>query len=127
MCLLCQWSLHRCQLTPPPTPLAAAVPLAPRFSIAGNKVNWLGWEFYVGNRPTNGPRLWDVRFKGERILYELSAQEWLAGALRDGRGASATPAHVWGTRARLISDTRAVGAYGAASCLTSSLSLPACL
>lgn len=61
-----------------------------RFSISGNKVSWLGWEFYVGNKPTSGGRLWDIRFKGERVVYELSLQEEMAGAPREydwvGRG-----------------------------------------
>jgi hypothetical protein len=34
---------------------------------------------YVGNKPTSGMRLWDIRFKGERIVYELSLQEEMAG------------------------------------------------
>jgi hypothetical protein len=33
----------------------------------------------VGNKPTSGPRLWDIRFKGDRIVYELSMQEEMAG------------------------------------------------
>ncbi len=31
----------------------------------------------VGTRPASGPRLWDVRFGGERIVYELALQEAL--------------------------------------------------
>jgi primary-amine oxidase len=57
----------------------------PRFTIQGNKVNWLGWSFLIGNKATSGPRLWDIRFKGDRIIYELSMQEEMAGAR--GRGA----------------------------------------
>ncbi len=56
-------------------------PYGRRFSIDGNKVKWMGWEMDVGNKPTSGPRLWDIRFKGERIIYELSIQEAMAGAL----------------------------------------------
>ncbi|KAI8472809.1 MAG: copper amine oxidase [Monoraphidium minutum] len=53
-------------------------PYGRRFSISGNKVSWLGWDFAIGNKPTSGPRLWDIRFKGERIVYELSMQEEMA-------------------------------------------------
>jgi hypothetical protein len=38
-------------------------------------VAWLGWLLYVGYLPHFGPRFWDLRFKGERIAYELSMQE----------------------------------------------------
>ena len=31
----------------------------------------------VGTRPASGPRLWDVRYGGERIVYELALQEAL--------------------------------------------------
>lgn len=53
-------------------------PYGRRFSIVGNKISWLGWDFYYGNKATSGPRLWDIRFKGERIIYELSMQEEMA-------------------------------------------------
>ncbi|GBF94703.1 amiloride-sensitive amine oxidase [Raphidocelis subcapitata] len=53
-------------------------PYGRRFTIKGNKVEWLGWSMYVGNKPTSGMRLWDIRFKGERIVYELSLQEEMA-------------------------------------------------
>eukprot|EP00882_Tetradesmus_deserticola_P006545 GHRQ01006887.1.p1 GENE.GHRQ01006887.1~~GHRQ01006887.1.p1 ORF type:complete len:732 (+),score=281.45 GHRQ01006887.1:152-2347(+) len=54
-------------------------PYGRRFSIAqGNRVKWLGWELYVGYLPHYGPRYMDVRFKGERIAYEISMQEALA-------------------------------------------------
>ncbi|KIZ06096.1 hypothetical protein MNEG_1864 [Monoraphidium neglectum] len=53
-------------------------PYGRRFTITGNKVSWLGWEMNVGNKPTSGPRLWDIRFKGDRIVYELSMQEEMA-------------------------------------------------
>lgn len=50
-----------------------------RFSITqNNKVRWLGWELYVGYLPHYGPRYYDVRFKGERIAYEISMQEAMA-------------------------------------------------
>jgi primary-amine oxidase len=54
-------------------------PYGRRFSIeVGNRVTWLGWSLYVGYLPHYGPRYMDVRFKGERIAYEISMQEALA-------------------------------------------------
>lgn len=38
----------------------------------------MGWEFEAG-LGKRGPRLFDIRFKGERIAYELSVQEAMAG------------------------------------------------
>lgn len=54
-------------------------PYGRRFDITqGNRVSWLGWSLYVGYLPHYGPRYMDVRFKGERIAYEISMQEALA-------------------------------------------------
>ncbi|KAI4860842.1 copper amine oxidase [Hypoxylon rubiginosum] len=38
-------------------------------------VEYMGWSFYVSHTRTLGIMLFDIRFKGERILYELSMQE----------------------------------------------------
>lgn len=38
-------------------------------------VSWGPWSFSITTRPSTGIALWDVRFKGERILYELSMQD----------------------------------------------------
>eukprot|EP00775_Hariotina_reticulata_P009066 gene9066-9236_t len=37
--------------------------------------DWMGWSFSIGHRPTAGISFWDIRFKGERIVYELALQE----------------------------------------------------
>jgi hypothetical protein len=61
------------KLTSPP-------PQKNRFTIShGNRVSWLGWSLYVGYLPHYGGRFWDIRFKGERMAYELSLQEAMAG------------------------------------------------
>ncbi|KAK9823044.1 hypothetical protein WJX81_002929 [Elliptochloris bilobata] len=52
-------------------------PAGQRFRIDRNAVDWLGWSFQVGSRPASGLRAWDVRFGGERIVYELALQEAL--------------------------------------------------
>jgi primary-amine oxidase len=38
----------------------------------------MGWSFYLSFARDMGMSLWDVRFRGERILYEISPQEALA-------------------------------------------------
>ncbi|KAM0809732.1 putative Primary-amine oxidase [Seiridium cardinale] len=38
-------------------------------------VEYMGWTFYVAHTLSLGVMFYDIRFKGERILYELSMQE----------------------------------------------------
>lgn len=40
----------------------------------------MGWDLNMGMRSTAGMRLWDVRFNGTRVAYEISLQEAAAGA-----------------------------------------------
>lgn len=35
---------------------------------------WMGWSLSLGHKPTAGVSFWDIRFNGERIIYELSLQ-----------------------------------------------------
>ncbi|KAM9656801.1 uncharacterized protein ACIBXB_009052 [Morphnus guianensis] len=53
-------------------------PQGPRYSIRGNRVTFQGWSIAFGMNPNSGPRLFDIRYRGERIVYELSLQEALA-------------------------------------------------
>ncbi|KAJ6619998.1 amine oxidase catalytic domain-containing protein [Mycena sp. CBHHK59/15] len=41
-------------------------------------VSWMGWSFYLSFARDMGMSLWDVHFRGERVLYEISPQEALA-------------------------------------------------
>ncbi|KAL0576592.1 hypothetical protein V5O48_005385 [Marasmius crinis-equi] len=41
-------------------------------------VSWMGWGFYLGFDRDMGLSLWDIRFKEERIIYQLAPQEALA-------------------------------------------------
>eukprot|EP00746_Dinoflagellata_sp_MGD_P148112 gnl/MRDRNA2_/MRDRNA2_80371_c0_seq4.p1 gnl/MRDRNA2_/MRDRNA2_80371_c0~~gnl/MRDRNA2_/MRDRNA2_80371_c0_seq4.p1 ORF type:complete len:807 (-),score=114.36 gnl/MRDRNA2_/MRDRNA2_80371_c0_seq4:401-2686(-) len=61
------WSVP--QKTTPPDPAG----LTPKQEYRG--VSWGPWNFTVVQRPGTGVALHDVRFNGERILYELSFQE----------------------------------------------------
>ena len=38
-------------------------------------VQYMGWSFYITYTRSLGPMFYDIRFNGERILYELSLQE----------------------------------------------------
>uniref|UniRef100_A0A8C8S8F4 Amine oxidase n=1 Tax=Pelusios castaneus TaxID=367368 RepID=A0A8C8S8F4_9SAUR len=53
-------------------------PHGPRYSIQNNHVTFQSWSFAFGMDVNTGPRLFDIRFNGERIVYELSLQEALA-------------------------------------------------
>ncbi|KAH3794166.1 retina-specific copper amine oxidase-like [Dreissena polymorpha] len=46
-----------------------------RYVIRGSRVTWLGWEFEVSSNIFMGPRIFDIRFKGQRIAYEISLQD----------------------------------------------------
>lgn len=46
-----------------------------RFSVKHNQVIYKDWSFSFGLSSLTGMRAFDVRFKGERIIYELSVQE----------------------------------------------------
>ncbi|EGO02293.1 hypothetical protein SERLA73DRAFT_86572 [Serpula lacrymans var. lacrymans S7.3] len=41
-------------------------------------VSWMGWGLYLGFDRDMGLSLWDIRFLGERIIYQLAPQEALA-------------------------------------------------
>ncbi|KAG8948984.1 hypothetical protein FRC00_008384 [Tulasnella sp. 408] len=41
-------------------------------------VEWMDWSFYTGFNRDTGLTLWDIRFKGEKIIYEISIQEAIA-------------------------------------------------
>ncbi|XP_047213721.1 primary amine oxidase, liver isozyme-like [Girardinichthys multiradiatus] len=46
-----------------------------RYSIGYNHVLYLDWSFAFGLSSLTGMRVFDVRFNGERIAYEISVQE----------------------------------------------------
>ncbi|KAF4575382.1 hypothetical protein EYR36_006741 [Pleurotus pulmonarius] len=41
-------------------------------------VSWMGWGMYLGFDRDMGLSLWDIRFRKERIIYELAPQDALA-------------------------------------------------
>lgn len=46
-----------------------------RYTVSGHHVEYMGWSFDFRSRTTSGIQLFDIKFNGERIVYELSAQE----------------------------------------------------
>ncbi|XP_028675634.1 retina-specific copper amine oxidase isoform X1 [Erpetoichthys calabaricus] len=49
-----------------------------RYSVQDNQVLYLDWGFAFGLSSLTGMYLFDIRFKGERIAYEVSVQEAIA-------------------------------------------------
>ncbi|XP_062030852.1 membrane primary amine oxidase-like isoform X1 [Lepus europaeus] len=70
------WSLKP-QVPPGPAPPLQFHPQGPRFSVQGTRVASSLWTFSFGLGAFSGPRIFDVRFKGERLAYEISVQEAL--------------------------------------------------
>ena len=62
---------------PPPV---AIQPYGPRYKFdkEENFVSWFGFEFYFTTAISTGVSIFDVRFKGDRIVYELGLQEAMA-------------------------------------------------
>ncbi|ETE57343.1 Membrane primary amine oxidase, partial [Ophiophagus hannah] len=50
-------------------------PHGPRYRIKDNHVTFMSWSLAFGIDNHRGPRIFDVRFRGERIVYELSLQD----------------------------------------------------
>ena len=47
----------------------------PRYVIRGHQVYWMGWYFHIGYELVAGIRFNDIRFRGDRIIYELALQD----------------------------------------------------
>ncbi|KAF2835986.1 amine oxidase catalytic domain-containing protein [Patellaria atrata CBS 101060] len=41
-------------------------------------VSWMGFDFYLSTSQATGVSLWDIKFRGEAIIYELGMQEAMA-------------------------------------------------
>ncbi|KAM0198542.1 hypothetical protein ACHAPI_004069 [Fusarium lateritium] len=61
----------------PPT---AVQPDGPRFRLdrEENYIEWMDFSFFISNHKETGLQLHDVRYRGERIIYELGLQEAMA-------------------------------------------------
>ncbi|KAF2726734.1 membrane copper amine oxidase [Polyplosphaeria fusca] len=68
--------LPRDTLSPP----VAIAPAGPRYSVDQKEkyVEWMDFSFYVGFSHDTGLTLYNIKYKGERVIYELGMQEALA-------------------------------------------------
>ncbi|XP_028825842.1 diamine oxidase [copper-containing] [Denticeps clupeoides] len=53
-------------------------PQGPRYQVDGNFVEYAGWSFAYRVRSSAGLQIFDLRFNGERVAYEVSLQEAIA-------------------------------------------------
>ncbi|KAJ8278767.1 hypothetical protein COCON_G00058330 [Conger conger] len=53
-------------------------PQGPRYNVERNFVEYAGWSFAYRVRSSAGLQVFDLRFNGERIAYEVSLQEAIA-------------------------------------------------
>ncbi|XP_051970653.1 amiloride-sensitive amine oxidase [copper-containing]-like isoform X2 [Xyrauchen texanus] len=53
-------------------------PQGPRYQVDGNFVEYAGWSFAYHVRSSAGLQIFDLRFNGERIAYEIGLQEAIA-------------------------------------------------
>ncbi|KAF6092214.1 amine oxidase copper containing 2 [Phyllostomus discolor] len=68
----------RPRVPPGPLPPLQFSPQGSQYSVRGNQVASSLWTFTFGHGVFSGMRLFDVRFKGERVAYEVSVQECLS-------------------------------------------------
>ncbi|XP_062588975.1 putative amine oxidase [copper-containing] [Saccostrea cucullata] len=59
----------------PQRPPISIEPDGRRYSINGQHVKYMNWEFDFRMSSTRGPQLYDIRFRNNRIVYELALQE----------------------------------------------------
>eukprot|EP01006_Ploeotia_vitrea_P051077 TRINITY_DN67522_c8_g1_i1.p1 TRINITY_DN67522_c8_g1~~TRINITY_DN67522_c8_g1_i1.p1 ORF type:complete len:823 (+),score=110.86 TRINITY_DN67522_c8_g1_i1:307-2469(+) len=52
-------------------------PEGQRFRMQGRTVYWMDWEVTISGTMRNGPMLRNIKYKGERIAYELGIQDFL--------------------------------------------------
>lgn len=62
----------------PPKPLRPPKLVEPdgkRYTVSGRHVEYMKWSFDFRSRTSSGLQLFDIKFDGQRIVYELSLQE----------------------------------------------------
>ncbi|KAF2742211.1 amine oxidase catalytic domain-containing protein [Sporormia fimetaria CBS 119925] len=62
---------------PPPVPVS---PGKKRFTIDAeeNHVSWMDFSFFIAHTRSTGVNLFDIQYKGKRVIYELALQEALS-------------------------------------------------
>ena len=79
-------------------------PSGPRYTIDGNEIRYMNWKLNYRMSPTVGLQLFNIKYKSERIVYELSLQEIIVLYAGHSPAASmlyfADSAGLFGTRTR---------------------------
>ncbi|KAK1331156.1 hypothetical protein QTO34_009105 [Cnephaeus nilssonii] len=65
----------RSRVPPGPLPPLQFSPQGSQYSVQGNLVVSSLWTFTFGHGVFSGMRIFDIRFRGERVAYEVSVQE----------------------------------------------------
>nr|POE79850.1 amiloride-sensitive amine oxidase [copper-containing] [Quercus suber] len=62
---------------PPPVTVQ---PYGPRYKLdrKQNFISWFGFDFYITTSQATGVSIFDIKFKGQRVMYELGLQEAMA-------------------------------------------------
>ena len=63
------------QPSKPLRPPQLVEPDGKRYTVSGRHVEYMKWSFDFRSRSSSGLQLFDIRFDGQRIVYELSLQE----------------------------------------------------
>ena len=72
-------------------------PQGPRYRISKGVVYWMDWQCEFSVHPIKGPAIYNIKFKGKRIAYEISQQDITLVYASGTTGAGVAPA--------VISDT----------------------
>ena len=46
-------------------------------------ISWLGWGMYLGFDRDMGLNLWDIRFRGERLVYQVEVMSFIFFSMSD--------------------------------------------
>ncbi|XP_062614245.1 membrane primary amine oxidase-like [Saccostrea cucullata] len=67
-------------------------PQGPRYKVTDYLVEWMGWSLELSMNNYHGPSIFNIRYKGERIVYENSLNDitLLYSSLNPGAGSTLT-------------------------------------
>ena len=66
-------------------------PEGPRYTVENNVISWMDWQCEFTVHPIKGPAIFNVKFKGTRIAYEISLQDISLVYASGTTGAGVTP------------------------------------
>ena len=59
----------------PQQPPTLVEPDGPRYTIKNRHIEYMQWDFDIRMSTLSGPQIYDIRFNGERIVYEIGLQD----------------------------------------------------